>query len=185
MQYNKKQQLVYAILTILFTVPCFVFYCSSLEAGGFNVEVIKNSWIFIPIEMVLALICEELVGSPLANKLLQKHVNPEKHNALTVWLATIAFTVAIMCPLMSFLATILYDGIIAVGMNGAPLDNYLINFVPLWLQKVVQHFAFALLLQVFAVQPLVTKIFATYFKYRSAPQKSQELAVNTASIEEE
>lgn len=176
---SKKQKLTYALLTILITVPCFVFYCSSYEAGGFTVDVIKNSWYFIPIEVVLAFICEELIGGPLSRKLVQKHVNPKKYNSLIVEVATICFTAAIMCTTMSFLATILYNGIIAVGMNGASLDNFLINFIPSWCQKVVLNFPFALLTQLFVIQPLVRKIFATYFKYRSIKNKAvpQELPV--------
>ena len=39
MPQTKFQRLMFALIT----VPCFVFYCSSYEAGGFSVEVIKNS----------------------------------------------------------------------------------------------------------------------------------------------
>ena len=108
-----------------------------------------------------------------------KHVNPKKYNSLIVEVATICFTAAIMCTTMSFLATILYNGIIAVGMNGAPLDNFLINFIPSWCQKVVLNFPFALLTQLFVIQPLVRKIFATYFKYKAIRDKTipQELPV--------
>ena len=69
MPQTKFQRLMFALITVIITVPCFVFYCSSYEAGGFSVEVIKNSWIFIPIEFVLAYLCEVFVGSPLSLKL--------------------------------------------------------------------------------------------------------------------
>ena len=39
----KFQRLMFALITVIITVPCFVFYCLSYEAGGFSVEVIKNS----------------------------------------------------------------------------------------------------------------------------------------------
>ena len=68
-------------------------------------------------------------------------------------------TVSIMCPLMSFIATILYDGIINVGMNNASLSYFLINFIPMWLQKVVLNFPFALITQLFFIQPLVRTLF--------------------------
>lgn len=170
---TKKQKLAYTLLTILITVPCFVFYCSSYEAGGFSIEVIQNSWYFIPIELVLAFLCQELVGGPVSQKLLQKHVNPKKYSTLIVKIATVCFTAAVMCPLMSLLATILYDGIIAVGLNDGSLSDFLINFIPLWCQKVVLNFPFALLIQLFIIQPLVRKIFATYFRFRPAPQDLQ------------
>lgn len=161
---TKFEKLMFALITVIITVPCFVFYCSSYEAGGFNVEVIKNSWIFIPIEFVLAYLCEIFIGSPLSVKLALKAVNPQKNDGVFVETAVICSTVCIMCPLMSFLATILYNGIIAVGFNGAPLDNFLINFIPYFLQKIVLNFPFALLSQLFFIQPLVRAIFKKLFR---------------------
>ena len=164
MPQTKFQKLIFALITVIITLPCFVFYCSSYEAGGFNVEVIKNSWIFIPIEFVLAYLCEIFIGSPLSVKLALKAIDPKKNDPMIVETAIICATVGIMCPLMSFLATILYNGIIAVGMNGAPLNDYIINFIPYWLQKVVLNFPFALLSQLFFIQPLVRTIFKAIFK---------------------
>ena len=161
---TKFQKLMFALITVIITVPCFVFYCSSYEAGGFNVEVIKNSLIFIPIEFVLAYLCEIFIGSPLSVKLALKAINPEKNDKMIVETAVICATVGIMCPLMSFLATILYNGIIGVGFNGAPLNDYIINFIPYFLQKVVLNFPFALLSQLFFIQPLTRTIFRAIFK---------------------
>ena len=166
MPQTKFQKLMFALITVIITVPCFVFYCSSYESGGFSVEVIKNSWIFIPIEFVLAYLCEIFIGSPLSVKLALKAIDPKKNDHMIVETAIICATVGIMCPLMSFLATIIYNGIIAVGMNGAPLDNFLINFIPYWLQKVVLNFPFALLSQLFFIQPLVRTIFKAIFKQK-------------------
>ena len=166
MPQTKFQKLMFALITVIITVPCFVFYCSSYEVGGFSVEVIKNSWIFIPIEFVLAYLCEIFIGSPLSVKLALKAIDPKKNDHMIVETAIICATVGIMCPLMSFLATIIYNGIIAVGMNGAPLDNFLINFIPYWLQKVVLNFPFALLSQLFFIQPLVRTIFKAIFKQK-------------------
>lgn len=164
MPQTKFQRLMFALITVIITVPCFVFYCSSYEAGGFNVEVIKNSWIFIPIEFVLAYLCEVFVGSPLSLKLGLKAINPEKNDPMIVETAIICATVGIMCPLMSFLATILYNGIIQVGIFGGDLQNFIINFIPYFLQKVVLNFPFALLSQLFFIQPLTRVIFRNIFK---------------------
>ncbi len=171
MPQTKFQRLMFALITVIITVPCFVFYCSSYEAGGFNVEVIKNSWIFIPIEFVLAYLCEIFIGSPLSVKLALKAINPQKNDHMIVETAIICATVGIMCPLMSFLATIMYNGIIAVGMNGAPLNDFIINFIPYWLQKVVLNFPFALLSQLFFIQPLTRTIFRAIFKNNEHKQE--------------
>ena len=164
MEYSKGQKFLFALITVIITVPCFVWYCSSYEAGGFNVEIIKNSAIFIPIEFVLALLCEVFVGSPLSLKMAFKNIDPKKHDPMAVETAIICSTVVIMCPLMSFLATILYNGIIEVGIFGGSIQNFAINFIPYWLQKVVLNFPFALLSQLFFIQPLVRAIFGLLFK---------------------
>lgn len=78
---------------------------------------------------------------------------------MIVELVIIASTVLVMCPLMSFFATILYDGIINVGIYNGDFTNFLINFIPLWLQKIVLNFPFALLSQIFFIQPIVRAIF--------------------------
>ncbi len=170
MPQTKFQKLMFALITVIITVPCFVFYCSSYEAGGFNVEVIKNSWIFIPIEFVLAYLCEIFIGSPLSVKLALKAIDPKKNDHMIVETAIICATVGIMCPLMSFWATIIYNGIIAVGMGGAPLNEFLINFIPYWLQKVVLNFPFALLSQLFFIQPLTRTIFRAIFNNKNEKQ---------------
>jgi len=150
--------------------------------GGFTVDVIKNSWIFIPIEFILAYLCEIFIGSPLSVKLGLKAINPEKNDPMLVETAIICATVGIMCPLMSFLATILYNGIIAVGMNGASMSNFMINFIPFWLQKVILNFPFALLSQLFFIQPLTRTIFKAIFKNSLSNQGKHE---NETNIEKE
>lgn len=172
MPQTKLQKLIFALITVIITVPCFVFYCSSYEAGGFTLDVIKNSWIFIPIEFVLAYLCEIFIGSPLSIKLALKAINPKKNDSMIVETAIICATVGIMCPLMSFLATIIYNGIIGVGINGAPLNTFLINFIPYWLQKVTLNFPFALLSQLFFIQPLTRTIFRAIFKNNENKQKN-------------
>lgn len=171
MPQTKFQKLMFALITVIITVPCFVFYCSSYEAGGFNVEVIKKSWIFIPIEFVLAYLCEIFIGSPLSVKLALKAINPKKNDPMIVETAIVCATACIMCPLMSFLATIIYNGIIEVGIYGGELNNFIINFIPYWLQKIVLNFPFALLSQLFFIQPLTRRIFKAIFKNDLKDQK--------------
>lgn len=179
MPQTKKQGLIFALITVIITVPCFVFYCSSYEAGGFNIEVIKNSLICIPIEFILAYLCEIFIGSPVSMKLALKAINPKKNDPMIVETAVICTTVCIMCPLMSFLATIIYNGIIEVGIYGGSLNNFLINFIPYWLQKVVLNFPFALLSQLFFIQPLTRTIFRTIFKNNSKKE------MNVQEVEKE
>lgn len=158
MSESKLYHLIYAFITVIITVPCFVFYCSSVEAGGFTIDVIKNSLVFIPIEFILAYVCAIFIGNPLAMKIANKIINPKETTQIVFENVIVCSTVLVMCPLMSLLATFLYDGIIAVGFGGGDLGIFLMNIIPYWLQKVVINFPFALLSQVFFIQPLVRNI---------------------------
>ena len=133
--------------------------------------------IFIPIEFVLAYLSEIFIGSPLSVKLALKAIDPQKNDHMIVETAIICATVGIMCPLMSFFATILYNGIIGVAINGAPLNDFIINFIPYWLQKVVLNFPFALLSQLFFIQPLTRTIFRLIFE--RSKSKNEELELET------
>lgn len=186
---TKFQRLMFALITVIITVPCFVFYCSSYEVGGFTVDVIRNSAKFIPIEFVLAYSCEIFIGSPLSVKYALKAMPPQKNSPMMVETAVICATVGIMCPLMSFFATILYNGIIACGIYHEITFSYLIiNFIPFWLQKVVLNFPFALLSQLFFIQPLTRTIFKKIFVKQSkeyAIENEKELIEDTETIPED
>lgn len=159
---NKKQKLIFALITILITVPSFVIYCLSIENGGIlNIDPI-NIAILIPIEFVLAYLSEVFLMEPLVCKIALKAVNPKKHPQVLVEAAIICTTVCLMCPWMSFLATILYKGIfpgLIYKAAGWTFSNFLICFIPNFLQTVVLNFPFALLGQLFFIQPLTRSIF--------------------------
>lgn len=163
---KKSRQLIYALITVMIAVPCFVFYCLSIENGGIlNVDV-KFALMLIPIEFVLAYLSEIFIGGPIATKIALNAVNPKENKPFMVEIAIICATVCIMCPLMSFLATILYKGIMP-GLIFNDATFTLVNFFKLssnFLQTVVLNFPFALLSQLFFIQPLVRRMFGFIYK---------------------
>jgi len=164
---NKFEGRMFALITVLITVPCFVIYCLSYESGGIlNIDP-KNLLIFIPIEFVLAYLSELFIGSPLANKLAFSNVNPKKDSPMIVETVVICSTVCVMCPWMTFLATILYKGILPVLIfQQVSLGTFLLTFIPNFLQILVLNFPFALLSQLFFIQPLTRKIFKFIFRIK-------------------
>ena len=163
---SKKQERIFALITVLITVPCFVFYCLALENHGIlNVDPI---WALklIPIEFALAYLSEIFLIGPRVPKILFKKLNPKKENPILVETGYIMTTVCLMCPWMSFLATILYKGIMPTIFNDAAftIQNFFIYFIPNFLQTFVQNFPFALLSQLFFIQPLTRTIFNKIYK---------------------
>lgn len=164
---NRKQGLVYAFITVIITVPCFVFYCLSIENGGILNVNPKFALLLIPIEFVLAYFSEIFIGSPLSTKLTLKAIDPKSYKPMIVETAIICATVGIMCPLMSFYATILYKGIFPVFVfheTGITLLSFLKYFIPNFLQTVVMNFPFALLGQLFFIQPITRRVFKLIYK---------------------
>ena len=158
---SKTQEKIFALITVLITVPCFVFYCLTIENHGIlNVEPV---WALklIPVEFILAYISEIFLIGPKVPKILFKKLNPKKDNPILIETGYICTTVCLMCPWMSFLATILYKGIIPVLFNDPTftIQNFFIYFIPNFLQTFVQNFPFALLAQLFFIQPLSRTIF--------------------------
>ncbi len=164
---TKKERLIFAFITVIITVPCFIFYCLSIENGGIlNVDP-HFALILIPIEFVLAYLSEVFLGSPLSLKLALKAMPPKEHKPMIVETAIICATVCIMCPWMSFLATILYKGIfpgLVFKDITFTLSKFFIYFIPNFLQTFILNFPFALLSQLFFIQPLTRKIFKRIFK---------------------
>ena len=167
MPHSKKQELIFALITVIITVPCFVFYCLSLENGGIlNVDP-KQALILIPIEFVLAYLSEIFLGGKIAKKITFSKVNPEKDSPMLVELTIIGATVFFMCPWMSFLATILYKGIFPGLIYNDPsftMLGFIKYFVPNFFQTFVLNFPFAILGQIFFIQPITRKIFGLLFK---------------------
>lgn len=162
---SKKDKYLYALITVLITVPCFVFYCLSYENGGIlNVDPIFALKL-IPLEFVLAYLTEIFVGSPLSVKFALNTVNPKEHKPIIIETAIVCATVVIMCTLMSFYAVIIYKGIFPGLIFNNPnftVGKFFVNFIPNFLQTIVLNFPFALLSQLFFIQPFVRRIFKIY-----------------------
>ena len=162
---NKKEKLLFTLIVVTITIPCFVTYCMSYENGGI-LNINMRQWaIFACIEWVLAVLSAEFIGNPLAEKAALRVVDPKKNEQIFVVAAITCATAFIMCVWMSFLATILYKGIVPAVMGfGFDAGYFFATFVPNWLQTVVLNFPFALLGQLFVIQPLSRTIFRKIVK---------------------
>lgn len=162
---TKLQKVVFALLTVAITVHLFVFYNLAIAMGGMSNQVFIASRGVVAIEFVFAFLLEILVAGPLSEKLAFRVVNPRENKPFVVTTAIICATVGLMCPMMSFVATILYDGITA-------------EFLAQWMQKIVFNFPFAFFTQLFFIQPFVRFLFGVIFKKqlqgKQACEKSAE-----------
>ena len=168
--------MVFAFITVVITVHAYVFFSLYVVHGGMFMSLTGKSgviaainamggvpvfgkpvpiWAVILIEFVLAYALENLLGAPLSFRLACKNFDPKTTHPVLFETTIICATVGIMCPAMSFLATILYYNYPA-GFN-------ILTLLADWLKLVCFNFPFAFFTQLFFIQPLVRTIFKLLF----------------------
>lgn len=182
--------MLFAFLTVFFTVLAFVFYSLYVvegktmmnETGTSSVLAAINKqggvymcahfvpvWAVILTEIIIAFCLAFTVGSPLAFKLAAKKLDPKETDRTLFETTVVCATAAIMCPAMSLIATFLYypyySGFSIIGALAG------------WLRLVCFNFPFAFFSQVFFIQPLVRAIFRALVVNRREKEISKFSAV--------
>lgn len=186
MPQTKAQRAIFALLTVLITVHAYVFYSlyvvngAALTAANNTTSVlaaIANQggilllgrmvpiWAVVLVEFVFAFSLEMLLGSPFSFKFACMNFDPAKTHPVLFETAIISATVGIMCPVMSFIAAILYYP----TYLGFSLITLLANFLKL----VCFNFPFAWFSQLFFIQPFVRTVFKKFFVHWSAAKSAQ------------
>lgn len=176
MPQNQFQRAIFALMTVFITVHAFVFFSIYVVNGETLMTVTGESsvlgavnsmggiymfgrnlpiWAVVIIEFALAFTLEMTMGCPCSFKLAMKVFDIKTTNPVIFETAIICATAALMCPAMSFLAAIMYYPYYA----GFDVITLLAN----WVKLVCFNFPFALLSQLFFIQPLVRKCFKTIF----------------------
>lgn len=174
---NQFQRVIFALLSVIFTVHGYVFYSLYVVNGATLMEVTGASSVlaairsqggvymcgrFLPIcavvltEFCLAFLLENIMGSPCSFKLAAKNFDPRQTHPVLFETAIICATVGLMCPAMSLIAAILYYPYYA-GFHGLTL---LAN----WVKLVCFNFPFAFFSHLFFIQPLVRTVFKVLFR---------------------
>nr|WP_319401854.1 DUF2798 domain-containing protein [uncultured Carboxylicivirga sp.] len=148
MPINRKEQLVYTFLMVIFMVITMTLYNNFLN-NGFSINSIKNSWLSFPFTFIVAFICEWFVVSRIGMSLLFKILKDNDSN-MKKMLITPLIIVFGMATLMS-----LYGTILSVGFT---------NQIPIiWLRNFSINFIFAYPLQILIARPLITFVFRKVF----------------------
>jgi len=190
---NQFQRMIFALLTVVITVHGYVFYSLYVVNGSLLMQINSANgvleaiskqggvymfgsflpiWAVVLVEFCFAYVLEILVGSPLSFKLASKIFDPAKNHPMIFESAIICATVGIMCPAMSFIASLLYYPY----YEGFHIMKLLAD----WLKLVCFNFPFAFFTQLFFIQPIVRVLFKTIFasdirarKQRKQPDRPQ------------
>lgn len=187
MPQNRFERIAFAFLTVVVTVHAYVFY-SLYVVNGQTLMTLNNSdsvlgaiksqggvymfgnflpiWAVVLVEFAFAFALEVFMGSPVSFKLACRVFNPRETNPALFETAIICATAGIMCPAMSFIAAFLYYPYYA-GFD-------VISLLAMWLKLVCFNFPFAVLSQLFFIQPLIRTVFKAIFRRKSADNSIAE-----------
>lgn len=173
---NRFQKIVFALLSVLITVHAFVFYnlyiingsalmkavgtqsvlaAIQRQGGVFILNTYLPIWAIIAIELCFAFILEMFLGSPFSFKIARKILGPSEVTPFIFETFVIFATVWLMCPAMSLIAAWLYYPYYA--------GFHLLTLLANWMRLLCFNFPFALLGQLFFIQPVVRLLFRKLF----------------------
>jgi hypothetical protein len=187
MPQNQFQRMIFALITVIITVHAYVFFSlyvvngetlmsvtgegsvlSAINAQGgvYMFGSMLPIWAVILIEFCFAYTLEVVMGSPCSFKLACKVFDPQKTHPMIFESAIICATVALMCPAMSFLASIFYYPF----YNGFNVLTFLAN----WIKLMCFNFPFAYFTQLFFIQPFVRVVFKALFRKQIKARENLE-----------
>lgn len=164
---SKLQDFVFGVLMVAVMVTFMVTYNISISMGGFSGEVLPIIAKAIWRPMIIAFIIENLFVGKAAKHIAFRLVNPHKSEPIFVTLAISAVTVCFMCPIMTLIATLLFE------FPG--WDMVVTN----WLQTFVLSFPAALLWNIFYGGPLARFIFKLIFHPKNVEKELVKVAKQT------
>ncbi len=154
---TKFQSLIFTLMMVFCMVFCMTAYTITLKMGGLSYTVfalaIKEMWL----EYVIVFCLIFFVISKMAQKLAFRIVTPEADKPIFVILAIQSFTVCLIVPTITLIATFIHNGLT-------------VDWFTQWIQQAALCFPAALCLQIFFIGPLVRLLFRTIFSKQLAPK---------------
>ncbi len=143
---TRTQSIVFTLMMVFCMVFSMTVYTIALKFGGLNYTVfslaIREMWL----EYVIVFCLIFFVISNLAQKLAHRIIDPARNPIILFILSVQCFTVCLIVPTITLIATFLHNGFTA-------------DWFTQWIQQAVLCFPMALCLQVFFVGPLVRCVF--------------------------
>ena len=164
---TKLQNVFFTILMAFLMVYAMICYNISLNIGGMTNQVFLMAFGEMKIMWPAAIILEFFVVEKLSTMLAFRIVSPQD-KPIFITLAISSMIVCLMCPMMSFIATLLFK-------------NAGSNFIAVWFQTTVMNFPMALCWQIFGAGPLGRLIFRTAMKAMGKQEAPSSLTVRNSS----
>jgi hypothetical protein len=149
---TKLEDFIYTIIMVIVMVYGMICYNVAINMGAMSNQVFIIALGELPIMCTIAFILEFFFIGKLSKTIAFKLVNPKQDKPIFVIIVMSAIIVSIMCPVMSFIGSVLFN------FNGIE------NIISKWLQTFVINFPMALCFQIFYAGPFVRFIFKKIFE---------------------
>ena len=147
---NKFQEVIFTIIMVFFMVYSMICYNIRLNVGEMTNSVFLSAFHELTFMGPIAFILDFFIVSKLAFACASRMVDVRKCHPFSMILAISVASIALMCPLMSFFATLFFK-------------NAGNQFIAVWLETTAMNFPAAFFLQLIYVGPLVRFIFRHVF----------------------
>ena len=152
---NKFQDVVFTIIMATIMVYGMVVYNVALNTGTVNGTTFLAATHELPIMVPIAFVLEFFVVGKIAKMLAFTVMRPTDRPQFITYAISICMIIAIMCPIMSLVATFLFKEP-SFGM---------------WVKTWAMNFPMAILYQMFYCGPFVRLIFRAIFERKDSRQK--------------
>lgn len=146
------QDVVFTLIMVIIMVYGMVFYNVCLAMGAVTNAAFLEALKELPLTGLIAFVLEFVLVGRLMKFIAFRTIDPSKTQPFFITLLISCLTIAFMCPLMSFIESLIHN------YNGA--ENIIVN----WLKTMGFNFPMAIVWQLFYCGPLVRLIFRTIFK---------------------
>ena len=151
---TKFQNTIFTIMMAAVMVYAMICYNIAINKTGMTNEIFLLAFHELIIMLPVAFILEFFIVEKLSLFLAFRFVTPNDR-PIFIQLAISSMIVCLMCPMMSFVATLLFKD------PGSEI-------ISIWLQTTVMNFPMALCWQIFFAGPFVRLLFRTLFKKQLA-----------------
>lgn len=148
---NKFQEIIFTLLMVIGMVYAMVVYNIALSRGGLTDDTFIIALQELPLMGLIAFVVEFLVVGNIVKMIAFSMINPREEKGYVIKLVISSITVCLMCPIMSMVATVLYQ------VPGQQLFSS-------WVTTAVFNFPMALSWQLFFCGPAVRYIFSKIFQ---------------------
>lgn len=148
---TKLQDVIFTIFMAFVMVYAMICYNISLNIGGMSNKVFLMAFGELKIMLPVAFILEFFIVSKLSKFLAFRFIDPSKERPIVIILSISSMIVCLMCPMMSFVATLLFK-------------NPGSEIIAVWLQTTAMNFPMAFFWQIFFAGPFVRNVFGLFVK---------------------